>query len=153
MYNKENLKELMKAKAEKFWKIPQKNKDLSNEILSIYNLINLIQIAMLSDIFPIILIYVLAPYLNPTNPFIFASNLFFDSIILDTVLLFCQYYFVAIIAFIVFGYDLVYLSLCTELRVQVKLLKCKLQEVFTKTNGDPVNSIWICVQYHNFLLT
>lgn len=153
IYNKDNLKELLEVKMEKFWKIPHENKDLSSKIRNIYRGINLLQIAVLVDATPIMEIYALGPYFNPDRPFIFASNIFINSTIMDVTMLFCQYYLIAIMAFIVLGYDFLYLALCTELTVQVKLLKYKLKEVFTKTSRDAVYGVWICVRQHNFLLT
>nr|QBB73002.1 odorant receptor [Protaetia brevitarsis] len=71
---------------------------------------------------------------------------------MDVLVLVCQYYCVALIAFIVLGYDFLYLSLCIELVVQVKLLKSKLKEVFTETSDDTAFNVGKCVSQHNFLL-
>lgn len=143
----------MEAKIEYFWKIPYQNSELSKKIHNIYKGINILQIVMLADIIPIMEIYILSPYFNPSNVFIFASNVFVNSIVMDVFVLFCQYYFVAIMTFIVIGYDFVYLCLCTELSVQVKLLKYKLREVFTETGENAVIGVWTCVKQHNFLLS
>nr|QBB72980.1 odorant receptor [Protaetia brevitarsis] len=153
MYNKNNLKELMDARTERFWKIPHGNEKLARKIRNIYKGVNIVQVVMLADVVPVIEIYFLTPYFNPSNIFIFPSNVFVNSVVMDAFVLFCQYYFASFVAFIVVGYDFIYLSLCTELRVQVKLLKYKLREVFTKTSEDPVSGISICVEYHHFLLS
>lgn len=153
MYNKNDLKQIMNAKRRYFWKIPHENKNLSNKIREIYKGINLLQIVMLADSIPVLELYLLGPYFNPSDPFLVASNVFFQSIIVDVIILICQYYFFSIIAFIVFGYDFVYLCLCTELSVQVKLLKSKLKEVFTRRSEDSVFGVWNCVKQHNFLLS
>lgn len=153
MYNKNNLRDVMKAKKKHFWKIPYENKYLSNRIGNIYKGINFLQLAMLVDIIVIMEFCCLGPYYNSSNPFIFASKTFVDAAVLDVVVLFSQYYVVALVTFIVYGYDCMYLSLCTELRVQVKLLKYKLKEVFTKTGEGAAFGVSICVKQHNFLLS
>lgn len=153
IYNKNDLKQFVDARRKRFWKIPYENEDLSNKIRNIYQRTNLIQIIMLANVIPVIEIYILGAYFHPDNPFIFASNIFVKSTIMEIAVLFGQYYFISIIIFIVIGYDFLYLSLCTELRIQVKLLKYKLTEVFTKTSRDAVHGVWICVSYHNFLLS
>lgn len=152
MYNKSDLKELINAKTKRFWKIPQRNRNLSRKIRNIYKGINLLQIAMIIDAILILEGYALGPYLNSSNIFIFASNVFVNSIVMDVFVLICQYYCVALIAFIVLGYDFVYLSLCIELMVQVKLLKYKLKEVFTNSSENAAVNVGICVKQHNFLL-
>lgn len=153
MYNKTDLQELMIAKVERFWKIPRENRKLSKDIGNIYKGVNCLQIVMLADVVPVITIYFLTPYFNPSNIYIFPSNVFVNSIVMDAIVLFFQYYFATFVAFIVVGYDFIYLSLCTELRVQAKLLKYELNRVFSRTGGGDASAIAVCVKQHNFLLS
>lgn len=143
----------MNAKRNHFWKIPRENKELSSKIFNTFKIVNLVQIVTVAVIISILELYVWGPYFNPNSPYIYAPKIFVDSIFLDVLVLFCQYYSVAILCSLVFGYDFLYLSLCTELTVQVKLLKYELKEVFTKTSEDAAFHIGICVKQHNFLLS
>lgn len=153
IYYKKDFLAILRAKSIKFWNSDQcDDKNLLREVENMYKAKNFVQLAMFGPVTIIVYISFLKPYLNSTNVFILESNVFVESLILEILLLACQYYYFCIIALIGLGYDGVYLSLCIELAVQLKYLKYKLRKVFTKT--DDINrDIGVCIEQHTFLLS
>lgn len=143
----------MQDKERNFWSDPGRDKNLTANINSLYKRTNILQLTMVAGVIVVMQIYFLIPYFSPSTVYLFISYVFVNSTIVDVVLLICQYYVVLIILPIALGYDNMYLCLCIELVVQVKLLKREMKEAFRKSNGDVVKSIAKCVEQHNFLLS
>nr|QBB72993.1 odorant receptor [Protaetia brevitarsis] len=153
MYYKKDFAELMQKKAKHFWRNSRNgDKHLTASIDNLYKGINILQITMAVGLIVIAEIYFLIPYFNPNTIYFFHSYVFVDSVVVEVFLLACQYYTILLVPPIIMGYDYMYLCLCTELAVQIKLLKQKLKETFTSTNGDILKSIAICVEQHELLL-
>lgn len=142
----------MQKKAKHFWRDPRGDKNLTVNIHYFYKATNILQLAMAGGLIIIIEIYFLTPYFSRNTIYLLQSYVFVNSTVLEVLLLICQYYVMLIVPPIILGYDSMYLALCIELVVQIKLLKGKLKEVFTNTNGDVQRSTAKYVEQYEFLL-
>ncbi|GJQ87675.1 putative odorant receptor [Trypoxylus dichotomus] len=90
------------------------------------------------------------PLLNRKNPFLletWTSN----NIVLDGILLACQYYFFCVATIVVLGYDTVYLSLCVHVAVQLRILRYNMEKFSLTYNRE--KRIGRYVECHQLLLS
>lgn len=81
---------------------------------------------------------------------IFPSRMVIDSLVLETVILFSQYYCLLILAAIVPGYDLLYISYSVHVIIQLRILKHKFEHT---TKYVSTRKIYEYIRCHQLLLS
>lgn len=95
----------------------------------------------------IIISTMLRPVFSAESKFIFDCWVP-DSVVLETIILFFQYYFMTI-ALVVFAFDSMYISYTTHVVIQLRMLKYKL--IYSVVNAD-IGTVYNCIKHHQFLL-
>lgn len=144
-YNKPNLEKLLNLK-QKFWDTNDKI-DLSTK--RIFKNLNIIQYFAMIMGLSVGVMYSLRPFFNHSNKFIFDSGFMADSIILETIVLFSQYYFLIFWVPVTLGYDAIYFCFSTHVIIQTRMLKKKLREI---SRDVRIEEVYRCITHHQLLL-
>lgn len=149
IYYQSNIKFLLKARGT-FWNY---NKCKHGKTwLQLYKNVKLIQVIIVAASFIVAMLYCAKPIFLKNSGFILETWIFTDSFLLETTVLFCQYYYFCIAVNITIGYDLIYFSLCIDIIVQLRLLKCKIACALSNVTENITEDIRIIAQYHLILL-
>lgn len=154
IYYKRDIQGIFSDRLKWFWKYKGLDKKVVRQIEKIYNTTKLLQLIIMFVMVFCVYLYLLKPLFNKDMTFLFDSKVFINSIGLEILVLAFHYYLLLIIMPIVFGYDIIYLSLCIDLLVQVKLLKYKLKSMLSKPVGQAdITETISCIHYHLLLLS
>lgn len=153
MLYKSDIQHILEDRLNRFWNYQNCDKNLIFEIETLYKTVKIIQISIVSGVLFCLYMYFFRPLFNEHTVFLFDSKIFFNSVFLEAVILMCQYYFSCTVIPIVLGFDSLYLSLCCEIIVQVKLLKYKLKQLSGNLKNEASIDITVCIEHHLFLLT
>lgn len=134
----------------KFWNYIHFGDKILKQIKIIFVYVKFIQNYLLAAMIFIVEIYWLRPYLEDNTIFVYDSWVYPESIILETIVLACQYYTLAAAIPIVLGYDCFYFSYAIHVALQLRLLRWKLKNITASTT---VEEIYQCMHYHQFLLS
>lgn len=152
IYFKLDIAKLLKDKLN-FWDYQKFDRNTTKNTNKIYSIINIIQNSAIITSLSVVLLYYLKPAFNDNETYIIDAWIFTENIIFDVTVLACQYYFFLVITSIVIGYDSIYLSLCTHVVLQVRLLKCKLKQVSEDSCQSAERKIKKCIMHHQLLIS
>lgn len=136
-----------------FWDYRKFDRSTIKRTTTTYKIINLAQNSSIVACLAAILLYYLKPAFNSNDTYIIDAWIFVDYIIIDVTVLACQYYFILATTVVVIGYDSIYLSFCTHVLLQVKLLKCRLEELSKYSYGSAEKEIRKCIRHHQLLIS
>lgn len=148
MYYKPEILKVLKYK-QNFWDAQYVDLEIYLNSKKLYEYFKLIQNCTLIIGLIIIAIYSFRPLFKENSQFIFDCWCVSDSIVLEAIVLFCQYYFLALAVSIVLGYDSMYYCFCVHLIVQLRILRFKLKNMSKDTKE---NEIYTCIKHHQLLL-
>lgn len=134
----------------RFWNYRNVVPKLYNNISNIHTAVKRIQKVILLSVSAVMVTYWLRPVVNGKIRFIFYYCIPIQSILLETILLFVQYYFVIIIVPVIFSCDSLYMSFSAHVISQLRLLNYKLMNM--KTNVDN-QEIYECIKHHQLMLS
>lgn len=152
IYFKLDIENILKDKFH-FWDYRKFGKKTIEETTKIYYIVNFIQNSSIAVSFAAILLYFLKPAFNNDDVYIIDAWIFTDSVVIEVTVLACQYYFLIVIAIVVPGYDSIYLSLCTHVVLQLRLLKYKLKQLSKFSYESAKREIRMYIQYHQLLIS
>lgn len=97
--------------------------------------------------------FLLRPIFDKNVIFVFEFWNFKESVILDIAMLLLGNYVMCLMPLtILYGYDTIYLALCYEIVIQLRLLKSKLRNLSGDSFADLHKEVIDCVKHHQFLL-
>ncbi|KAK9754962.1 hypothetical protein QE152_g774 [Popillia japonica] len=110
------------------WTNLSPSRKLSESIEKTYVIVRTYQIAIV--IITILAMHVMfaKPVLEKDAVFLIETWVFIESLRLETFVLFCEYYVYLIVIAVVIGFDLIYLCICVDVVIRVKLIKERLQD-------------------------
>ncbi|GJQ87663.1 hypothetical protein Trydic_g17482 [Trypoxylus dichotomus] len=147
IYYKENILELLEERL-KFWQPESFDNVTYKSVDKLFHFTKGVQKMIIVSIIFTVELYYLKPLFDSTNRYLFDTWAIYDSIILETIILASQYYFLCLVAPIVFGYDAIYFSFCLHLLVQLRLLKHRMR--IMKVNED-ITSLYECIRHHQLV--
>ncbi|KAK9744745.1 7tm Odorant receptor [Popillia japonica] len=149
IYYKKNIENILDATS-KFWKYDNISNKMSQQLKLTFARIKYAQIYLMSAMFFVIIMYWLKPYYNKETTFIYDCWINPDSIILETIVLACQYYATGASIPIVLGCDFVYLTYTVQYAVQLRILNRKFRKINITTSATELDGY---VRQHQFLLS
>lgn len=143
---------ITEERSNKSWNFQKFDENIRRTILFVQKSVNLGQKIMLCIFIVELHLISLKPFFDKRNMFIVDILLPKNSIVADTVILFCQYYVVCVTEPILFSYDYIYVSSCTDLALQVFLLKMKIKYLPFGRSESVNSEIKECAVHHQYLL-
>lgn len=116
----------------------------------VFTYVKIIQHYLILAMIFVVSMFWLRPYLEENTRFIYDCRINSDSIVLETIVLACQYYALGATMPIVLGYDYVYFAYAVHMVLQLKLLNHKFKNINVDTTLDNIRQY---VNYHQFLLS
>ncbi|GJQ87651.1 hypothetical protein Trydic_g17473 [Trypoxylus dichotomus] len=148
IFYKSSIKELLDARS-KFWKFERFGNEAS-QAKAVFKQVKLVQLIMTISVTFVIIMFWLRPYLEANMRFILACWIYPDSVVLEALVLACQYYVLGSALSIVLGYDYVYFAYVVHVTLQMRLLNYRLRTISVKTTMEELRE---CLQFHCFLLS
>lgn len=123
---------------------------MSHQLKVTFARVKYAQIYLISAMFFVVFMYWLKPYFNSDTTFMYDCWIYPDSIILETIVLACQYYTLGTAIPIVLGCDFVYFTYTVQYAIQLRLLSRKFRRIsITTTTAE----LYGYVKQHQFLLS
>lgn len=152
MYFKVDIVKLLNDKLY-FWDYRKFDQETIKNTTRIYKIINIVQNSAIITSLIAGLLYFLKPAFNNDDVYIIDAWIFADCIIIDVTVLAFQYYLISVITAIIIGYDSIYLSLCTHVVLQLRLLKCNLEQISKYSYENAEREIRKCISHHQLLVS
>lgn len=134
---------------QEFWKITEVP-EIDKVTKIVYKYLFLGQKMYMLAGFTVLCIYDLRPLLEKQTRFMFECwPLLNNSIIVETIVLFSQYYFFLISLSVVYAFDNFYIAYSIHLIMQLKLLRYTFENI---RNEDESERIHQCIRQHKLLL-
>lgn len=149
LHHKHNIETCLQYKT-LFWDYRKMGQQHYIRFKKIFKSLNIVQYCAMVIGLSVVVMYSLRPFFNEKNKFVFESWTPIDSIVLETFVLCCQYYFLVFLVPVTLGYDSMYLSLSVHMVLQIRMLKYKIGTMSATTNTA---EIYKCVLHHQLLLS
>lgn len=143
------IEKILHDRGEKFWKQQDFNDDIMTACDNLFKKIKLVQICVISSACICIALYALRPCFG--DRLILEVWMVSDTMAFTAIVLIMQYYTFGLMVPVVFGYDSLYLALCVDVIIQVRLLKHKLKRVTLMNVNDSKDELNDCIKHHQFL--
>ncbi|KAK9738290.1 7tm Odorant receptor [Popillia japonica] len=112
-------------------------------------MLNRLETILVALIIIVGVLYGVAPLFFSDKPYILDVGFTIDSGVIKTVVLLSQYYFVALSASVIVAYDVIYISSCCYVLIQIKLLHFIIARLEAATSRRKFIN---CIQHHIFIL-
>lgn len=144
---------ILNIRLRRYWDYKHFDKRLVSSVEETYNLVKSTETFLL--VLTVFLMYMifLQPLLYKNIVFLVKTWVFIDTIILDVIVLTCQHYIYIIVIPVVVGYDILYMTLCIDLIIQLRLMKSSLQDISDKSTEEGVRQVGVTVQHQLVLLS
>lgn len=145
--------DILNIRLKKYWNYKRFDKDVVSSVEETYNVVKSTEAFLL--VLTVFLMYMifLQPVLYQNVVFLVKTWIFIDTVILDTIVLICQHYIYIIVIPVVVGYDILYMTLCIDLIIQLRLTKNSLQHISDKSAEEGVRQVSATVQHQLILLS
>ncbi|GJQ87655.1 hypothetical protein Trydic_g17475 [Trypoxylus dichotomus] len=148
IFYKSTIKELLDVRS-KFWKFERFGNE-ATKAKAVFKYVKFVQNYLMMSMIFVIIMFWLRPYLESNTRTIFPCWVYPDSVVLEAIVLACQYYALGTAIPIVLGYDYLYFSYVIHVALQIRLLNYKLRTLTVETTMMELRE---CLQYHHFLLS
>lgn len=150
IYYKSHIRKIMEEKISKFWIYNKNINETVNVIATnIYKKLKIIQTIMLLSGVLVVQLSLLKALFREKD-FMMLEMWMFDIFAINAIQLLNQYYAFCISVGYMFGYDFIYLALCTDVVVQLKFLKYEIQHFKFEFNFQYLE-IYKWIQHHQYL--
>ncbi|KAK9738846.1 7tm Odorant receptor [Popillia japonica] len=155
MYYKIEINKIIRIRHDRFWKSLYLDEKLAKSISAIYKVVRTIEVGAFVIGYIIMVLQFLKPTFLEDSPYLFYSWVFVDSLPLEVCTLAFQYCSMLLAMPSILGLDLVFLYICVDLIIQMKLVKFQLQLIIRESTlgDDGLKQIKEIVQHHLVLLS
>lgn len=133
----------------KFWDKRDFNSEIHQYVDYVLKMLNRLETILVALIIIVGVLYGVAPLFFSDKPYILDVGFTIDSGVIKTVVLLSQYYFVALSASVIVAYDVIYISSCCYVLIQIKLLHFIIARLEAATSRRKFIN---CIQHHIFIL-
>lgn len=148
---KTDIRKLLKLELKQFWPNKQFNNNV-NWTEALFKRIKFFQRVVVTIGYIVIFMLMLRPLFDHQTVFLLKTWHNRNYIVLDTLLLFLEYYIMYFAFPPPFAFDFFYVSFCVNIIVQLKLIKRKLEDLLLVTNTEISEEIRFYIKHHQLLL-
>lgn len=147
--NKSRIENILDDRS-KFWNYKNFQGKVSRRIKIRFTFVKFAQRYLISTMFFVVFMYWLRPYLDQSARFMYDCWIYPDSIVLEAIVLGCQYYTLGAAIPIVLGCDFVYFAYTFQFASQLQLLNHEFRRITVRTTPE---RIYDYIKHHQFLIS